>query len=108
MKEYIALILANKLIKYGLWLVGFLLVINLCNRQCKSEPVVESSIFDLTAIAMSLPVKDSTQVDTLYAKEDLQKILPSEMIEFAKDHSSLFASYLGKKYVVENGLIVKK
>lgn len=108
MKEYITLILANKLIKYGLYLVGFLVVINFCNRQCKSEPVVESTLFDLTAIAMSLPVKDTIQVDTLYAKKDLQEMLPAEMIEFTKSQSALFVAYLRKKYEVENGLIQKK
>lgn len=106
MKEYIALIFANKLIKYGLYLIGFLVVINFCNRQCKSEPVVESS-FDYSAIATSFNRVDTIPVDTPAAAQDLREILPSEMIEFAKDHSSLFAKYLSRKYVVSNGYIEK-
>jgi len=55
--------------------------------------------------ATSLPTKDTIPVDTLIAAEDLKEIIPSEMIEFAKDHSSLFAKYLSMKYMVSNGYV---
>lgn len=78
-----------------------------CNRGCGSEPQAVSSTFDYTAIAVSLHKKDTTELDTAAAKEDLQKLIPAEMIEFAKANSSLFARYLSSKYVVSNGYVEK-
>jgi hypothetical protein len=79
-----------------------------CNRGCGSEPQpVSSSMFDYTAIAVSLPKKDTTELDSVAATEDLKKLIPAEIIEFAKANSSLFASYLRKKYKVENGYVTK-
>jgi len=78
-----------------------------CNRGCGNEPQPVSSTFDYTAIATSFNRIDTIPVDSVAAIEDLREILPSEMIEFAKDHSSLFAKYLSNKYIVSNGYVEK-
>lgn len=95
--------------KYA-WVVIPMFLAYQCNRSCsKTEStVMESSVFDYTAIALALPQKDTIPVDSLYAKEDLKKIIPDAMIEFTKHYDELFVEYLRKNYVVENGLIVKK
>lgn len=100
--------LTKKTLSTLLWIgIPFLLVYQ-CNRGCNSEPqLVNSSVFDYFAIATSLPKKDSIPVDTSAATEDLQEIIPSEMIEFAKANSGLFARYLSNKYVVSNGRVEK-
>lgn len=78
-----------------------------CNRGCSSEPQPVSSTFDYTAIAVSLPKKDTTELDTVAATEDLQKLIPEEMIEFAKANSSMFVRFLSSKYIVSNGYVEK-
>ena len=75
-----------------------------CNRGCGADEV-QPSVFDYTAIATSLPMKDTIPLDTISATEDLQELIPAEMIEFTKANSSLFASYLRKKYVISNGYV---
>jgi hypothetical protein len=78
-----------------------------CNRGCGgTEP--QPTVFDYTAIAASLPMKDTTSLDTTAATEDLKELIPAEMIEFAKAHSSLFTRYLSSKYVISNGNVEKK
>lgn len=108
-KELLAGVVVKNLFKYA-WLLIPLFLMYQCNRGCgrNEHTIVESSLFDYSSIALAIPVKDTIPVDTLYAKEDLQKIMPQEMINFSKEYSDLFVSYLRKKYVVENGLIVKK
>jgi len=107
-KELLTGAVVTTLLKYW-WVLIIVFVMYQCNRGCnKSEHVVESSLFDYSTIALAIPAKDTIPVDTLYAKEDLQKIIPGEMIEFTKEYSDLFVAYLRKKYVVENGLIIKK
>lgn len=89
-------------------IVGVLfLLVHQCNRGCGRDQVSDTGLFDYTAIATSLPTKDTIPVDTLIAAEDLKEIIPSEMIEFAKDHSSLFAAYLRNKYTISNGYVEK-
>jgi hypothetical protein len=77
-----------------------------CNRGCGStEP--QPTVFDYTAIAVSLPQRDTIPLDTTAATEDLQDLIPAEMIEFTKANSSLFARFLSSKYVVSNGYVEK-
>lgn len=87
------------------WIAIPLFLVVQCNRGCGSEPQPVSSTFDYTAIATSFHRVDTIPVDTPAATEDLKEILPSEMIEFAKDHSSLFAKYLSNKYRISNGYV---
>ncbi len=104
---YITGWLTKKTLSTLAWFAIPLFLVVQCNRGCGSEPQPVSSTFDYTAIATSFHRVDTIPVDTQSATEDLQKILPSEMIEFAKDHSSLFAKYLSNKYIVSNGYVEK-
>lgn len=107
MTTYLTGWFTTKVLKTALWFgIPFFLVWQ-CNRGCGSDPQPVSSTFDYTAIAVSLPKKDTTELDTVAATEDLQKLIPAEMIEFAKANSSLFARYLSSKYVISNGYVEK-
>lgn len=99
--------LTKKAITTIVWIAIPLFLVVQCNRGCGVESQPVSSTFDYTAIAVSLPKKDTTELDTTAATEDLQKLIPAEMIEFAKANSSLFARYLSSKYVVSNGYVEK-
>lgn len=100
--------LTKKTISTALWIAIPVFLLYQCNRGCGSEPqIANSNTFDYTAIATSFHRVDTIPVDSLAATEDLKEILPSEMIEFAKDHSSLFAKYLGNKYRISNGYVEK-
>lgn len=99
--------LTKKTLSTVLWVAIPLFLVVQCGRGCGSEPTPVSQVFDYTAIATSLPMKDTIPLDSIAATEDLQEIIPSEIIEFAKDHSSLFAKYLGNKYTVSNGYVEK-
>ena len=99
--------LTKKAITTFAWIAIPLFLVVQCNRGCGSEPQPVSSTFDYTAIAASLPKKDTTELDTVAATEDLQKLIPAEMIEFAKANSSLFVRFLSSKYVVSNGYVEK-
>lgn len=107
-KEYVTVLLASKLIKNLLIVIVILFLINQCNRGCKRDEVVTYEMFDYTSIALAIPSTDSIPVDTIAAKEDLKEITTTEMIEFAKDHSSMFVNYMSKKYHIVNGYIEKK
>ncbi len=88
------------------WIAVPVFLLYQCNKGCGSEPQIASSnILDYTAIATSFNKLDTTAIDTQAAVEDLKKFIPSEMIEFTKDYSTLFASYLRKKYIVSNGYV---
>ena len=96
--------LTKKTLSTALWIAIPVFLLYQCNRGCGSnEP--QPTVFDYTAIATSLPMKDTIPLDTISATEDLQELIPAEMIEFTKANSSLFASYLRKKYVVSNGYV---
>lgn len=97
----------TKFLKTLAWITIPLFLVVQCNRGCGSEPQPVSSTFDYTAIATSFHRVDTIPVDSIAATEDLKEILPSEMIEFAKDHSSLFAKYLSNKYRISNGYVEK-
>lgn len=109
-KEYITGVVTNKLVKNLLIVIGFLVLVNYCNRQCRAEKVeiADNSVFDYTAIAKSLQVKDTVEVDTIRLVEDLKAVVPEEIIQFAKDHSGLFAKYIRNKYEIEYGFMIKK
>ena len=95
-----------KFLKTAAWIGIPMFLLYQCNRGCGSnEP--QPTVFDYTAIATSLPMKDTIPLDTISATEDLQELIPAEMIEFTKANSSLFASYLRKKYQVSNGYVEK-
>jgi len=99
--------ITKKVITTLAWIAIPLFLVVQCNRRCGNEPQPVSSTFDYTAIATSFNRIDTIPVDSVAAIEDLREILPSEMIEFAKDHSSLFAKYLSNKYIVSNGYVEK-
>ena len=64
--------ITTKAVKTILWFAIPLLLMYQCNRGCNSKPqLADSSVFDYTAIAASLPKKDTIPVDTLAATEDL-------------------------------------
>lgn len=107
MSTYITGWLTKKTLSTALWVGIPLFLVVQCGRGCGSKPAPVSQVFDYTAIAASLPMKDTIPLDTIAATEDLQKIIPSEIIEFAKDHSSLFAKYLANRYAVSNGYVEK-
>lgn len=101
--------ITTKAIKTILWFAIPLLFMYQCNRSCNSEPqIADSSVFDYSAIAASLPKKDTTWIDTTAATYELKEIIPSEMIEFTKAHSGLFAKYLGEKYKVNRDGYIEK
>lgn len=96
----------TKFLKTLAWIGIPMFLLYQCNRGCGSnEP--QPTVFDYTAIATSFHRVDTIPVDSIAATEDLKEILPSEMIEFAKDHSSLFAKYLSNKYRISNGYVEK-
>ena len=104
-KTFLTGYLTAKVLKPVVGFVILFFLVHQCNRGCGRDQVTDTGLFDYTAIATSLPTKDAIPVDTLIAAEDLKEIIPSEMIEFAKDHSSLFAKYLSMKYMVSNGYV---
>jgi len=106
-KTFLTGYLTAKVLKPVIVIIILFLLVHQCNRGCGRDQVGDTGLFDYTAIATSLPMKDTIPVDTLIAAEDLKEIIPSEMIEFAKDHSSLFAKYLSMKYMVSNGYVEK-
>jgi len=95
-----------KMLKTLAWIGIPMFLLYQCNRGCGSnEPLPE--VFDYTAILSALPPRDTVPFDTLAGTEDLQEIIPAEMIEFAKANSSQFARFLSTKYIVSNGYIEK-
>jgi hypothetical protein len=100
--------ITKKAITTVAWIAIPLFLVVQCNRGCGADPQpVSFKTFDYTAIAVSLPKNDTTELDTIAATEDLQKLIPAEMVEFAKANSSLFARFLSRKYVVSNGYVEK-
>ena len=100
--------LTKKTLSTLAWIVIPLFLVVQCNRGCGSEPqIADSNAFDYTAIAVSLSRTDTTELDTTAAAEDLQKLIPAEMIEFAKVNNVAFARFLISKYVVSNGYVEK-
>lgn len=99
--------ITKKAIATVAWVAIPLFLVVQCNRGCGSEPQPVSSTFDYTAIAVSLPMKDTIPLDTISATEDLQELIPAEMIEFAKVNNEAFARFLSSKYVVSNGYVEK-
>ena len=104
-KTFLTGYLTAKVLKPIIGIAILFFLVHQCNRGCGRDQVPDTGLFDYTAILTSLTPKDTIPFDTLACTEDLQEIIPTEMIEFAKANSSQFARFLSTKYVLANGYI---
>lgn len=116
-KTFLTGYLTAKVLKPVVGIIILFLLVHQCNRGCGRDQVTDTGLFDYTAIAtvivmsadsVDLPEKDSIPLSIALVAEELEKIIPSEAVEFAKTHSGQFAMHLNNKYALVNGYVSEK
>jgi len=113
-KTFLTGYLTAKVLKPVIGIAILFLLVHQCNRGCGRDQTTD--VFDYPAIARTIVLKtdtipseyrDSIESDIQLIADEIRRVLPEELIEFAKDHSGQFAMYLESKYAIVNGYFEK-